>query len=287
MTVNMKPSRTKTGTASHRSGSRSRRDQIGRHIVRNRPAGTRCREKTTPKPAIALRPGPRHRRWRRVANPTSPPPPDHGGFYFPPMPMSPPRRGPKGGGAMVATLKAGAREDHEPSGGGRCPILVPKTTQTAGARVRRPAFTKPIVATVTALDRAHECGDEDGRRQGHAGENWWQRPVCAAAGRPPAAFSPSVIIETPIRKSPIPPRMKNEGKTCLDVHRARAPAAGRVARLHGHRIFFFWQLPIDIAASSSATQNAPSPACREGGAGCNPLEEREAGSLAGHDHGIR
>jgi hypothetical protein len=32
------------------------------------------------------------------------------------------------------------------------PILVPKTTQTAGASPSRPALTKPIVATVTALE---------------------------------------------------------------------------------------------------------------------------------------
>ena len=72
--------------------------------------------------------------------------------------------------------------------------------------------------------------------------------------RPPAAaFSPSVNIETPIRKSPIPPRMRMR-KDMSGRSPSRAPAAG--ARREAT-----WaprQLPIDIAASSSATQNAPS-----------------------------
>ncbi|MCZ7677327.1 MAG: hypothetical protein M5U28_00520 [Sandaracinaceae bacterium] len=84
------------------------------------------------------------------------------------------------------------------------PTLLPKITQSARGRSRMPAFTKPIVATVTALDDWTTAVITTPAPKARSLVRV-QRARRSRSMRPAATFRPSVIMRIPSRKSPRPP----------------------------------------------------------------------------------
>lgn len=86
------------------------------------------------------------------------------------------------------------------------PMLAPKITPGACPKVRRPATTKPTVATVVAVDdwmtavvRAPVAAPERGV--------WVTRASHRCSRSSATALSPSVMILMPSRNKPRPPRV--------------------------------------------------------------------------------